>query len=565
MAKFPFYRKKKRLDTVARKMKKRWIYGLSIGGYALLAIYLFYPMLAHPLSRVITYPNGETTGDQWFVLWNLWWIKYSLLNLKTNPFITHYIFYPNVSSLVMSELCPLLGLASVPFQLLLPGARGLTLSYNFLFILNFLLSAISMFILVKALTHSSTSAFICGLIFVLLPVRLLHSIHLQNLTLEFIPLYVLFFYKTLISAQWRNVFAAALCVLLVVWTCLQYVPFLVLLSGFFLICWMIFNFQDIGDKQRILRLSALVVLCFLALLPNLLMYMKTPPVEAPPFEDTLYLAPDLMGFIIPPEFYGASSLLRKLPTFQLLYRLPITAHFTYLGITLIIFACIGIVKAPKKQVLPWMLSAVFFLVLSLGPYLIYNGELHKGIPLPYLFLYNHLPLFHLSRAPYRFVIVAELFLLVVAGFGVKALLEKGKKDSRKIFVFSCLIVLVLLDYKTRPYATLETTVPPIYERIAREPGNFAVFDEPFGLYADRCRYMFYQTTHHRPIWHGMTSRTCFIKRVAIRDQLLQNKNTILPTDRQALHILSSFGTLYLIQHGSTAGEQSGIKAVYRLQ
>ena len=55
-------------------------------GYFLLAIVLTWPTITH----ISTYLPGDG-GDDPAIAWNLWWIKYSLLNDPQHPFFSTFI------------------------------------------------------------------------------------------------------------------------------------------------------------------------------------------------------------------------------------------------------------------------------------------------------------------------------------------------------------------------------------------------------------------------------------------------------------------------------------------
>ena len=65
---------------------------LVIGLYTLLALVLTWPLAAHLTSHI----PGEATWafDESTFIWNMWWLKFSLLNLGQTPLHSNYIFFP---------------------------------------------------------------------------------------------------------------------------------------------------------------------------------------------------------------------------------------------------------------------------------------------------------------------------------------------------------------------------------------------------------------------------------------------------------------------------------------
>ncbi len=280
------------------------------------------------------------------------------------------------------------------------------------------------------------------------------------------------------------------------------------------------------------------------------MILSLPTTGTPPFWQTMAFTPDLLGFFLPPGTALWSGMLRLFSGLTLLYEKGVSEYYTYLGITLIVLATVGCLKTPKNVMLPWLAAAGFFFILAMGPYLVFAGTMHENIPLPYLFFYKFLPMFKSSRVPFRFVILVELCLLMLAGYGIKAILCGFEGAWSHRIAFALMVLLVLLDYMNAPYRTLKIEVPPVYEKIAQEKGDFAVFDSPYGRYHDVARYMFYQTAHHRPIWHGLTSREVFLDTVITKSQLPVKNKDILPSNREALKVLRKYNTRYLIRHVS---------------
>ncbi len=64
------------------------IHLLVVAGFVLLTFLLTLPLGL----RLSTHVVGG--GDAWQNIWNLWWVKESLLNLYTNPYHTALIYYP---------------------------------------------------------------------------------------------------------------------------------------------------------------------------------------------------------------------------------------------------------------------------------------------------------------------------------------------------------------------------------------------------------------------------------------------------------------------------------------
>jgi hypothetical protein len=48
-------------------------------------------------------PGWPTAADYAIFYWNLWWVKYALLDLHRTPFVTNYVIFPNTSYLASNH------------------------------------------------------------------------------------------------------------------------------------------------------------------------------------------------------------------------------------------------------------------------------------------------------------------------------------------------------------------------------------------------------------------------------------------------------------------------------
>ena len=125
-----------------------------------------------------------------------------------------------------------------------------------------------------------------------------------------------------------------------------------------------------------------------------------------------------------------------------------------------------------------------------------------GFPLPAAVL-AEIPLARLARAPGRHVIVAMLGLSVLAAAGWQRTGRRWRAIALGLMAFEYWLRVPLM----------QTAVPAVYERIAREPATFAILDVPpgvrdgsRGLGRSDAERLLAQTVHHKPIVDGMASR-----------------------------------------------------------
>jgi len=163
-----------------------------LASYLLLTIILTYPLPLHFTTHV----PGDGSDDPALV-WNLWWIKYALLDLGTNPFDCNLMFYPIGIDLTFYTLTIVNGLLSA----LLQPVIGLVAASNAILLGSFVLSAYGAYLLVRYLlpseAHPSIS-FISGLIYAFSSNRFIYaSLGQFNIaSTQWIPFYILLLMKT---------------------------------------------------------------------------------------------------------------------------------------------------------------------------------------------------------------------------------------------------------------------------------------------------------------------------------------------------------------------------------
>ena len=186
-------------------------------------------------------------------------------------------------------------------------------------------------------------------------------------------------------------------------------------------------------------------------------------------------------------------------------------------------------RAARSPIVFFAIATVLAVWLSLGPLPKAGDALVSGFGL-YGVLYDHVPGFNGVRVPARYAMLAGLFLAVLAGYGVAALLRllvRLKADATFANVASgfsrtvstaVVALLILLEgaaipmEMNRTWAQGEATpparvypasqAPPVYARVAALPAGSAVTEFPFGDAAWEIRYVYYAAAHWQPITNG---------------------------------------------------------------
>jgi len=535
--------------------------------YIFLTIVFTYPVF---FSDMV--PGG---GDVYFYLWDLWWFKKALLS-ASSPYFTQYLFYPTGINLAFSAITPFNGIFSIPLQFVF----GLTKTYTILWLTSFIISGYGTYLLVKYLTGNSKAAFISGLIFMFSPYHFAHSLgHLNLLSIEWIPFYVLFLLKTINEKSSKNAIYAAFFLLLVFLSEYTYAVYLSFFTVFFLLYYAYEDKNYIVNKFVIKKLS-LMGICFIFL---------SFPFAYPLFKELLVskssymynggfvaFSADLLGFFIPSKFH---------PVFNQFVD-PIYQNFTgnaaestvFAGYTVIILSAIAFLKIKTKEIKFWVLSTVICFIFCLGPLLHINGiftgkieDINFAIPLPYAIIMK-IPIISIARVPSRWDAIVMLNLSVLSGYGLSYIFKKFENQSFRdrptsTYITIIFASLILFEFLFIPYPMANTDVPEFYRSLSKNPEDFAIFEIP-GLVGHLAfpEYMYYQTVHGKKLISGYThvpeSCTKFMENTPLIDDL--NFMYLSPKELKAAHndilnqdikeigpsILNYYNIKYVILHES---------------
>lgn len=543
-----------------RELAKK--YAPLVAAYLVITILFTCPQIFHMTTGCVELPAGGS-NDQYLHMWDAWWVGQALFHFKTSPFYTHLLNYPAGASLALQELGVFNGILIAPFQFILERPRGLILGYNIAILFSFVVSALGMYALAYEISRSRPAAFIAGIAFMLLPYRAMHVTTLNLLSTGWIPLYALFFSRTVRDPKPKNIVWSAVFFAFTLHSSNVYAFFLVLFSAVFVLASFVADRKGFVTKRVPAGLALIAALCFVVLLPNLIMIFTADIDWAQPLELADLFSANLVGYFFPSDQQVSYNfLLGFLPAFSY-YISGIPGHATFVSYTLLALFMYGIAKSPKKEITPWLITFAAFLVLSLGTRL-HVWKWDTGIRLPYYLLIEYLPFSSAMRTPFRFVVVERMALLVVAACGMKILFSSrgagdaektGQNKWRALLLPGLLALFTLAELWHIPFKYVEADVPEIYFEIARSDEKFAVADVPSKRYRDRAKYMYYQTVHQKPIPAGVINRAESGLEDTTGDiiAILSDKRNINPTN---IEHLRRYGAGYVIEHSFHNGRDT---------
>jgi hypothetical protein len=451
--------------------------------YAALTVLLTYP-LAFRLHLM-------DAGDSAFFAWAIGWERHALFHAPS--LMPHgNMFFPLRYTLGMDE--PVLGTSVLvlPLALLTDDA---VLLYNVARLLTFVLSALSAYLLARALGAAEAPSLLAGAAFAFSPVRVDQIAHLSTLGTQWLPLVVLFAFRFFREGRARDALAAGALFALEAYACGYHgvIGLLVLPLAFLPLLW--------GRWSRLPLAVAGTGLAAAALLPLYLLHRA---------------ALEPLGYVRGPEetavFSAAVESFLATSSWNHVWG-EITAPFrtTYSnnlfpGLALPVLAVAGAVllrragRRPGRETWALVVMALATVAVALGPEVRLLG--HDLFPGPFA-LARELPLFRMIRVPSR----AGIFLVLpLAMLAAKALTLWRPRP----FVMGAVAALALLETTIAPIPmpgwaqVVDTRKPPpaVYGWLAAQPGAPVVAELPM---LD-IRGIFEHPAHHESIYLVQSTR-----------------------------------------------------------
>ncbi len=165
-----------------------------------------------------------------------------------------------------------------------------------------------------------------------------------------------------------------------------------------------------------------------------------------------------------------------------------------------------------RELAPWAWMGLVFFLFSLGPYLNIGGEYVQvgggKVPLPFLALFEALPLFDRISHPFRFVVGVSLALSITAAVGLRHAWRKLQLPGRLALTGAVSAIFMAEVAWASPAAvpvpSASAHIPSVYLDMAEDPIEGAVLDLPMTApNLERAVYSWYQTAHGRPAPWGL--------------------------------------------------------------
>jgi hypothetical protein len=475
-------------------------------GIAPALIYFFmFCLLTWPLICDFSSHFFTDAGDGFMNVWNIWWVNTAVTQPSIHASIWHtnLLHWPFGTTLLGQTLNPFNGLLVVP----LLRFMSLVQAHNMIVLFSFVMGGVTAYCLSYYLTKSFWGSLLAGYIFTFSSYHFAHYYgHLNLISLEWIPLFVLCWYILITRPSLTMGIASALTLWLVL-LCDYYYFFYCVLAGVLIVLWYMFTQRNMWFFLKREYLSALSVFVLISLLlvgPIIfpLMYlMRTDPLMDAHNPRSFSL--DLFALFIPGENWRFSQLTEgywsKLP-------LVLSEASVYLGYAVIIL--IGYLWIKRRDARNngsgepglWFFLAGFFFLMALGPALQVGGKIMYESMMPYTLLEKILPFLKLSGVPVRMVVMVTLSISVLSAMAITHISRSMRGRIFALFI----VALLFIEYLPKPLPVTPTGFPNYVTALADLPNDGGVLDK-----AAPTKYLqlYYQTAHRKPLVFGYVART----------------------------------------------------------
>ncbi len=214
-------------QAIVKKLGK-WV-GLPLVIYLVFFLFFTWPWIAHFNTYFFT-----DAGDGLQNVWNMWWVDKSIVDLHQLPWFTNYLHYPHGVTLLGQTLNPFNGFVGI--GLMHVFGMSLVQAFNTMIIFSFVMSGITAFWLCYYFTKKYVPSLIGGFIFTFSSYHFAHAIgHMQLVSLEWMPLFILLWWKLLVKPSYRLAIGASLALLLVLFCDYYYFLYSVTVAAFIFI------------------------------------------------------------------------------------------------------------------------------------------------------------------------------------------------------------------------------------------------------------------------------------------------------------------------------------------
>jgi hypothetical protein len=503
---------------------------------------------------------GDPLLNTWILGWNIHKIRTGL-----SGYWNANLFYPHNLTLTFSEHLAGIAILGLPVMLL---TDNIIFTYNFLFLLSFILSGFGAYLLVKHLTGNFWAGIIAGVIFAFSSYKFSQWIHLHMLNAQWIPFGFLYLHKFFEKTKYKYL---ALFIFFYILQCISSLHnglFMTVFAVIFIVYYVLV--KKIRDKKFLAVTALSLIFAFIVLLPFSYPYIQAKRHYGLKRElsDAKNYSAQVKSYL---TAYRTNRIYGKLT--RRLWQHGGKGGFEkelFFGIiaSLLAFICLWPSRPirPKKMKIThnekfYLLMVISSVLFSFGPAIQFFGK--SSLPGPYLLLYYLVPGFKGIRVPARFAIMVLLGIGVLAGYGYRKFSEKFDVPIKKSILGMTLVMLILAECLIVPLPAPQVktgeNIPSVYKWLSQQRDDFAIVELPLHSASSfdvrkESLYLYYSAYHWKKILNGSSgyySPTYFF----LSTQMLKFPSRIF------LNLLKKLGISYMIVH-STEYEKSHWQEIY---
>lgn len=460
------------LITLIRKFLN--LYFLAFIIFLFSAIYITYPLIFNLSNGVTSY------GDQLLHGYVFKWVIHALFTNPQNLF-TGTFYYPYLNPIAYSDVFITSALISVPLLKVFNSPIALV---NFTLISSIFMVGFFTFLLTFYLTKNFLASLISGLILIFSPAFLDKEVHIQILSIQWIPLSILMFLVFVKNFKARYLFFALLFFDLQMYNSFLPGYFLFLFYSVFLIFIFLFDkkkFKRIFNRKNLL----LIIICLMFLIPLVKPYFDVynEYSAARNIRDTIHFALQPEDLIYPNQQTRLQGLLVNISNLKKYPRYD-EVKYGYIGLVFSVVSILLIYKYIKRFKRKdyiynsFVITGISSLILSFGPLLHINREtIHFPFPivLPYALFYYLIPGFKGFRNSERW----EIMFIFCFAVAIGILLTKFIKPKKIVFLFLILGIVLEFNFPMKVYPLKEVKdFPKIYSWLNTTPNDSVYIQMP---------------------------------------------------------------------------------------
>lgn len=466
------------------------------------------------LTIAFTYPQARcikqcvySTGDQLYYAWMLDRNLDSFLHKPLNQFFNGSIFYPYKNTIAYGD--HLIGETIIASPMLLVYDNPI-FAQNVLILLSFIFTAFGTYLLAFLYTKNRIASIFAGIIFTFSNVRFNQYDHLNLISTQWLPFLFLFLHRWLEDKKKIHLAAFGLVYFFASLFTFYYYVFSSFAIVLYVVCYKLFFLKKpIQTMRSLIPLLFTIIVVNILLIPTLIPYFQFKN-EFPDVQRTLY---DNVQFSATPLsfIYNAKTTITARISGN--DQMSESNSGLSLGYIPLILAAIAIFKRNKfsKDIRLVIFFAAtsfsLYFLLSFGPFLKFTQFQDTGsVPLPYFVLYYIFPPFKILRVPARFIILADLFLSILAAIGFSVLFynitnrfTNSKLSLKKGAVLVGLGFLIILESWSIPmdlvYVELKQDFPPVYYWLKDKPEDIVILELPIPKVSDPLLLKMTKTRH----------------------------------------------------------------------